>query len=288
VPDQVEEVIVYYNKSLVPEEPKTMSELRQIAEELKGREKIPFAFGNQEQYPAGHLFSMGVSNVLGKEGLDDILYGDGRWDTQEVVGVIDLFFRSFVASGYYPDGVNALTYNEANALFNSGKAAMNPTGTWLVSEIVQAVQDFKVGFFPFPSIEGSGISPPAGVGSGWFVAKGAEDPKGAITFIDYLLQDSTARLMIEKLNTIPAHPVDTTGLNVPDLFKQVLGDFSRSPEAGSFGYNIDVLAPRNFNEVMYTGFQEVISGRRSPTEQAQALQEAWAEAKKAGNVPTQG
>jgi raffinose/stachyose/melibiose transport system substrate-binding protein len=143
-----------------------------------------------------------------------------------------------------------------------------------------------VGFFSFPSIDGSGISPPAGVGSGWFVAKGSKNPEGAIEFIDYLLQNSTARLMIEKLNTIPAHPVDTKGLDTPDLFKQVLEDFSRSPEAGSFGYNIDVLAPQNFNEVMYTGFREVISGRRTPTEQARALQEAWAEAKKAENIPT--
>jgi ABC-type glycerol-3-phosphate transport system substrate-binding protein len=79
---------------------------------------------------------------------------------------------------------------------------MNPTGTWLVSEIVQAVQEFEVGFFP--SIEGSGISPPAGVGTGWFVAKGANNPQEAITFIDYLLQDDTARLTIEVLNTIPA------------------------------------------------------------------------------------
>jgi raffinose/stachyose/melibiose transport system substrate-binding protein len=288
VPDQVEEVIVYYNKDLVPEEPKTVAELRQIAEELKGYERIPFAFGNQDQYPAGHLFSIGVSNVLGKVGLDNILYGDGRWDTPDVVDVIDLFFRNFVESGYYPEGVNAITYDEANALFNSGKAAMNPTGTWLVSEIVQAAQDFEVGFFPFPSIDGSGISPPAGVGAGWFVAKGAKNPEGAITFLDYQLENSTARLITEKLNMIPAHPVDTKDLDVPDLFKQVLEDLSRSPEAGNFGYNIDVIAPQKFNQVMYTGFQEVISERRSPTEQAQALQEAWAEAKEAGNVPTQG
>ena len=207
VPDQVEEIVVFYNKDLVPEEPQTVAELRRIAEEVKGRERIPFAFGDQNQYPAGHLFSIGVSNVLGKEGLDNILYGDGRWDIPEVVDAIDILFKNFVESGYYPDGVNGLTYDEANALFYAGKAAMNPTGTWLVSEIVQAARDFEVGFFPFPSIDGSGISPPAGVGDGWFVAKGAKTPEGAITFIDYLLEDSTARLIIEKLNTIPAHPV---------------------------------------------------------------------------------
>jgi raffinose/stachyose/melibiose transport system substrate-binding protein len=157
-----------------------------------------------------------------------------------------------------------------------------------VSTIVESVKDFEVGFFPFPSIDGSSISPPAGVGTGLFVAKKAQDYEGAITFIDYLLQDDTARLVMEKFNTIPAHPVDTKGLNVPGLFKDVLDDLSKSTEAGAFGYNIDVLTPQNFNDVMYSGFQDVINGSRSASEQATMLQDAWAKAKKAGNVPTQG
>jgi ABC-type glycerol-3-phosphate transport system substrate-binding protein len=272
---------------LVPEVPKTVGELRGVAEELKLRGTIPLAFGNREQYPAGHMFSVAASNVLGRQGLDNILYGNERWDVPEVVEAIELFFRNFVESGFYPQNVNALTYDGANALFYSGEAAMLPTGTWLVSEIVQTVQDFEVGFFPFPSIDGSGISPPAGLGAGLFVAKEASNPQGAIEFIDYLLQDSTARLIIEKLNVIPAHPVNPKGLDVPELFKEVLEDLSASPEAQSFGYNIDVLAPQNFNEVMSTGFQEVLNGTRSPAEQAAALQHAWAEAKKQGKIATQ-
>jgi raffinose/stachyose/melibiose transport system substrate-binding protein len=287
VPDQVEEIVVYYNKELVPEEPKTVDELRRIADELKGQGIIPLAFGNQEQWPAGHMFSIGMSNVLGREGLVDLFYGDGRWDTPEVVKPIDLFFRDFVESGYYPESVNGVAYDGANTLFYSANAAMLPTGTWLVPEIVEAIQDFEVGFFPFPSIDGSSISPPAGLGSGLFVAKNAKNPEGAITFIDYLLQDDTARLIVEKTNTIPAHPVNMEGLDVPELFKQVLDDLSQSPQVEFFGYNIDVLAPQNFNEVMFTGFQEVINGSRSPEEQAAALQAAWEKAKKQGNVPTQ-
>src|SRR5215208_6680282 len=202
VPDQVQEIVVYYNKDLVPEEPKTVDELRRIADGLKGRGIIPLAFGNLEQWPAGHMFSIGVSNVLGREGLVDIFYEDGRWDTPEVVKPIDLFFRDFVESGYYPESVNGVAYDGANTLFYSANAAMLPTGTWLVPEIVEAIQDFEVGFFPFPSIDGSSISPPAGLGSGLFVAKNAKNPEGAITFIDYLLQDDTARLIVEKTNTI--------------------------------------------------------------------------------------
>ena len=78
IPEQVEEVVVFYNKDLVPEVPKTVDELRQIADELKGQDIIPFAFGNQEQWPAGHLFSIGVSNMLGREGIENIFYGDGQ------------------------------------------------------------------------------------------------------------------------------------------------------------------------------------------------------------------
>src|SRR5688500_9227486 len=267
---------------------KTVDELQEIADDLKGQGKIPFAFGDSERWPAGHLFSMGVSNLLGKEGLDEILYGDGRWDVPEVEKAIDLMFRDFVESGYYPEGVNAITYDDANSLFYAGKAAMLPTGTWLISAIVETVQNFEVGFFPFPSIEGSDIAPAAGTGTGLFVAKNATNPEGAITFVDYLLQNDTARLLTEKLLVIPAHPFNQAGLDVPELFRAVVEDVSKSTEVGALGYNIDVLTPQNFNEVMWSGFQEVLNGSKSAAEQARALQEAWAATKKQGKPAAQG
>ena len=286
VPIQVEEIVVYYNKSLVSEEPRTVEDLRAIADEVKGQGKIPFAFGDQEQWPAGHQFSIGVSNVLGREGLDEILYGDASWDTPEVVEVVDLFFKDFNESGYYPEGVNAVTYDDANALFFSGEAAMLPTGTWLVPTIAETVQDFEVGFFAFPSINGSGVAPPAGLGDALFVSKDAANPEGAIKFIDYLLQEETVRQSLEIFNSIPAQPVETEGLDVSELFKSVLNDLSKSTEAGAFGYNLDVLTPQNFNEVMFTGFQEVLGGGRTPQEQVNELQAAWEQAKRQGKIAT--
>jgi hypothetical protein len=38
---------------------------------------------------------------------------------------------------------------------------------------------------------------------------------------------------------------------------------------------------------MFNGFQEVLNGTRSPMEQAAALQNAWARAKKQGKIATQ-
>jgi raffinose/stachyose/melibiose transport system substrate-binding protein len=286
VPGSVEEVGVYYNATMFEdmgfEEPQTLEELQEIADAVKADGIIPFAVGDQEKWPAGHLFSIGISNLLGKEGLDEILYGDGRWDSPEGVRAIEVMFTEMVENGYYPEDVNAITYEDANSLFYAGKAAMVPTGTWLVPEIDETVQDFDVEFFPFPSIDGSGISPPGGVGGGLFVAAETDAPEATLKLLDYLqFNEENVKRDLELFNTIPPFDIDTSELEVTPLFQSVLDDLS---ESQGFGYNLDVLTPQRFNTVMFDGFQEVLNGDRTPEEQAQALQAAWEEAKEKGET----
>jgi raffinose/stachyose/melibiose transport system substrate-binding protein len=289
VPGSVEELGVFYNADLFDQlgfkEPKTLDELERIAEAVKDEGMIPFAFGDQEKWPAGHLFSIATSNLLGPDGLDRVLYDNGRWNSPDVVKAIDIMFRDFVEKGYYPPDVNAITYEDANALFYGGKAAMVPTGTWLVPEIDETVQDFEVGFFPFPSIDGSQVAPPSGVGGGLFVAGNTKHPEAAIKLVDYLqFNRQRVREDLEKFNQIPPFPPDTSGLELTPLFRSVLQDLKQAENPDDFGYNIDVLAPQNFNTVMFDGFQEVLGGERTAQEQADALQEAYQKAKEAGQT----
>jgi raffinose/stachyose/melibiose transport system substrate-binding protein len=288
IPDQVEEVGIYYNEDAfkklgVAEPPKTVEEFEQIADKVKAEGLIPLAFADKDQWPAGHQFSMMVSNLLGRKGLDDILYGDGTWSDPKVVRGIELYFREFQDKGYFPKGLNGLGYDDGNALFYQQKAAMVPTGTWLVSDIGQKAS-FPVGFFPFPSIDGSAISPPAGVGGGMFVSARSKKKEAALEFLDWMFSKKEATHRAEVFNAIPAFPIDTESLDVSPLFKQVISDLSASEDESAFGYNIDVLTPQNFNDVMSTGFQDVLNGKRSAEQQAQQLQAAWAKAKKAGDV----
>jgi raffinose/stachyose/melibiose transport system substrate-binding protein len=286
VPGSVEEIGVYYNATMFEEmgfeEPQTLEELQEIADTLKADGIIPFAVGDQEKWPAGHLFSIGISNLLGKEGLDEILYGDGRWDSPEGIRAIEVMFTEMVENGYYPEDVNAITYEDANSLFYAGQAAMIPTGTWLVVEIDETVQNFDVEFFPFPSIDGSGISPPGGVGGGLFMAAETDAPEATLKLLDYLqFNEENVKRDLELFNTIPPFDIDTSGLDVTPLFQSVLDDLS---ESEGFGYNLDVLTPQRFNTVMFDGFQEVLNGDRTPEEQAEALQAAWEEAKEKGET----
>ena len=289
VPGSVEEIGVYYNKDVFDdmgfEEPQTLAELEEIASAVQDEGMTPFAFGDQEKWPAGHLFSIAVSNLVGPDGLNQLLYGGAKWNDPEVVEAIEIMFSDFVEKGYYPDDVNAITYEDANSLFYAGEAVMAPTGTWLVPEIDETVQDFEVGFFPFPALDDTGISPPSGVGGGLFVAKNTDDPEAALKFVDYLqFNEQRVKDDLERANTIPPFQVDTAELEVTPLFEEVLDDLSEAENPDAFGYNIDVLAPADFNEVMFDGFQEVLNGSRTAQEQADALQAAYEKAKTAGET----
>ena len=289
IPGAVEEVGIFYNKTMFDakafEEPQTLEEFQTIMDAFKADGLTPLAFGNQPQWPAGHQYSMTLSNLVGREGMDSRLYGDAKWNDEAGVKAIDIYFKQFQDAGYFPRDPNAVTYEDANALFYSEKAAMVPTGTWLVAEITDNT-DFEVGFFPFPAIEGSEIAPPAGLGGGTFVAANSDNKEAAFEFMDWLLSDEvTKKWSLPVFNTIPAQPVDTAGVEVSPLFQQVLDDLAESSgEASDFGYNIDVLTPAGFNEQMATGFQEVLNGTLTPQEQADALQAEYEKAMAAGET----
>jgi raffinose/stachyose/melibiose transport system substrate-binding protein len=289
VPAKLEELGVYYNKDVFDsfgfKEPRTLHQLQHIAGVVRTNGMIPFAFGNGEKWPAGHLFSMAVNNLLGPAGLDRALFGVGRWNDTEVVKAIDLMFRRFAAKGFYPVNVNVIPYADANGLFYTGRAAMNPTGTWLISELDGQDLAFGVGFFPFPSIGGSGITPPAGLGDGLFVAGNTDEPKATLKLLDYLVfSEQLVRDGLERFNEIPAFPVDTSGLVLSPLFKSVLNDLKVADGPSSFGYNIDVVAPQRFNAVMSDGFSDVLGGNTSPVRQAKAMQEAYRQARREGET----
>jgi raffinose/stachyose/melibiose transport system substrate-binding protein len=285
MPGQVEELGLFYNKTMFNEKgiavPTTLDELTAAMDKLKAAGVTALAFGDQPQWPAGHQFSMTLSNLVGRAGMDARLYGDAKWNDADSVRAIDIFFKQFKDAGYFPKDPNAVTYEDANALFYAEHAGMIPTGTWLVSEITDNSKDkFEPGFFPFPAIDGKPPAPPAGLGGGTFVAANSKHKDAAFEFIDWTISDAVVKKwLLPVFNQIPAQPVDTTGVEVSPLFQVVLDDLAASSGSSSdFGYNIDVLTPQGFNDQMFTGFQEVLNGSLSPQQQADKLQTEYEKA----------
>ena len=170
VPSQIEEVGVFYNKDLFAKyglaEPKSLEDLRAASKTLAENKIIPFSISDKEGWQGGHLLSMVLSSKVGSQGMDALLDGSQPWDSAPVVESLGVL-KEFKDAGYLTPSPTAVTYDNANALFYSGKAAMNPTGSWLALDIERNVK-FGVGFIPFPTTGGPGIFS-GGLGSGTFI-----------------------------------------------------------------------------------------------------------------------
>ena len=76
---------------------------------------------------------------------------------------------------------------------------------------------------------------------------------------------------MEKLQDIPAYPVDTAGIKASPLFTQILDDTAKIADGtGDFGYNIDVLTTDAFNNAMWKGMQGLLTGQTTPDEGGRA------------------
>ena len=279
VPGDMETVGIYYNKKIFADlaisEPASLADLEAAAGKIKDSGKIPFAAADQEGWEASHWFSMALGSRLGSKGVADLLEGRASWNSPDVVAALAVWDR-WNKAGYLPPTPTGITYDNGNALFFGGEAAMVPTGSWLVNDIVTNEEvDFEVGYIPFPSETGKGLWS-VGLGSGPYVSANTKNPQAAIAFVDWLLSAEHGRWVVENLLTIPPFPVDTAGLDVKPLFAEVLSNTALlSGGGGDLGSNIDVLSKDVFNEAMFNGLQSMLTGRTTPEKLAADLQAAY-------------
>jgi raffinose/stachyose/melibiose transport system substrate-binding protein len=275
IPDQIEEVGLFYNKDLFKangiEVPNNLADLEAIDKELKAKDIIPFALGDKEGWEGGHMLSMSLASRVGADAQNALIAGDGDWDSDQVAASINTW-KEFSDNGWTPPSASAITYNNANALFYSGKAAMDPTGTWLVQDLASSTKA-DIGFIPFPGPDDKGVAI-GGLGNGTFMSAKAKDPKAALEFMDYLVSPEHGTWAVNQY-LIPAYPVPTEGITTSPLFQQVIADTAAYANGtGGVGQNIDVSSTDVFNKAMWDGMQGVLSGKVPPEQLAQNLQTA--------------
>jgi raffinose/stachyose/melibiose transport system substrate-binding protein len=283
MPLQTDLIGMFYNKTLLDQEglkvPETLDELVTFCGQATEKGYIPIAFGDNEGWEAFHQFSMTANQMVGPEGIRALLNSEGSWDTPEIVTAIESFFVTLRDAGCFPEDPVAIPDADRNSLFINGEALLSTTGSWQIAEWEEQMPDSEVGFVPFPEIEGGqGRVWISGVGSAWYISAASQHPDEAAAFIDYLFSQEAVEKWITNSRYFVPVEVDMSNIEMGPLNAQVIETLQSAGDEGvQFGYNVDVLAPPEFNEAMSSGFQAILVGDKTPEQQAADLQAAWQE-----------
>lgn len=228
LPNDIGMIGFWYNKELfakvgIDTPPETWTAFLEAVRKLKGGGVTPLALAGKDKWP-GHYYwaylamRLGGAESLTKAGQEKSFDNpDFVAAGQRLKELVDLepFQRGFLGASYdTPDGQAASVGN--------GKAAMELMGQWAptVQKSSSANKEGlgdKLGFFPFPAVEGGkgAITDAFGGGGGYAVGKNA--PPATIDFLKFLLSGEPYKKAIAANGHIPAVKEGESAVTDPNL-----------------------------------------------------------------------
>ncbi|AEL11550.1 extracellular solute-binding protein [Streptococcus pseudopneumoniae] len=204
-PAVIESLVMYYNKDLVKDAPKTFADLENLAKDSKyafagedGKTSAFLADWTNFYYAYGLLAGNGAY-VFGQNGKDpkDIgLANDGS-----IAGI------NYAKSWYekWPKGMQDGTAagNLIQTQFQEGKTAAIIDGPWKA----QALKDAKVnyGVATIPTLPNGKEYAAFGGGKAWIIPSSTKNLEGAQKFVDFLVSTEQQKAFYDATNEIPAN-----------------------------------------------------------------------------------
>jgi raffinose/stachyose/melibiose transport system substrate-binding protein len=298
LPDQVETLVLYYNKTLFQEKgwtpPKTIDELVALAAQIKADGIIPFGHSNSEWRPANEWFvGEFLNHVAGPQKVYEALTGKRGWDDPDFEKAISIL-NEMQQQGQFMGGLDryyTATFAEAHAAFGEGKAAMNIEGSWFVSDIgdffgEKANNKNDWDWVPMPSAKGDAIFD-LGIGSTFSINKNTKSPDATAEFLNYYFSTDAQAALLSACGKAPA-PVALKAETLKEidprhaLMVEMLG---QAAAANNYGYTTWTFWPPKSDVYIYEQIEKVWSKEITPKEYLEGLQKLFAEELKAGNIP---
>ena len=204
-PAVIESLVMYYNKDLIKEAPKTFADLENLAKDSKyafagedGKTSAFLADWTNFYYAYGLLAGNGayVFGDNGKNPKDIGLANEGA-----IAGI------NYAKSWYekWPKGMQDGTAagNLIQTQFQEGKTAAIIDGPWKA----QAFKDAKVnyGVATIPTLPNGKDYAAFGGGKAWIIPSSTKNLEGAQKFVDFLVSTEQQKAFYDKTNEIPAN-----------------------------------------------------------------------------------
>ncbi len=277
---------IFYNQDLFDREglevPQTISEALEFCRVAKERGYVPMAHSQNPGWQTYFSFTMPVHNYVGVDYMEKLLFeNQGSWDSEGIIEAVRITYADMKEAGCFVEDLNALDFNGAIDLFNTEEAFMLPTGTWVVDRILEFSKEHKVEMMPWFDMEtGQPRAYTVGMGSAYFISANSPHPDEAALFLDYLFSEEAVKIWIESASRIPPVAIDTSELALEPLQKFVVDTLEAAGTGEGnlvLGWDVDLITPEVFNEMMRDGFQAVFAGTKTPEQQMADLQKLWEE-----------
>ena len=204
-PAVIETLVLYYNKDLLQEAPKTFGELEELAKDSKydfageaGKNTAFLADWTNFYYAYGLLSGNG-GYVFGKDGTDP---KDVGLNNQGAIDGIE-YAKTWYAK--WPKGLQD-TKGAANFIqtqFQEGKTAAIIDGPWKASSLKEAKVNYGVA--TIPTLPNGKAYSAFGGGKAWVIPAGANNPEAAQKFVDFLTTTDQQKAFYDKTNEVPAN-----------------------------------------------------------------------------------
>ena len=204
-PAVIETLVLYYNKDLIQEAPKTFGELEELAKDSKydfageaGKNTAFLADWTNFYYAYGLLSGNG-GYVFGKDGTDP---KDIGLNNQGAIDGIE-YAKTWYAK--WPKGLQD-TQGAANFIqtqFQEGKTAAIIDGPWKASSLKEAKVNYGVA--TIPTLPNGKAYSAFGGGKAWVIPAGANHPEAAQKFVNFLTSTDQQKALYDKTNEVPAN-----------------------------------------------------------------------------------
>ena len=274
--------IFYYNKAIFDRfgltPPETWSELLELAQTLIDNGVVPFSLANKTKWTSSMYYMYLVDRLGGPEVFASAANRTGGSFEDPVFIQAGEMVQELVNMGAFIEGFNGLDYDtgQSRMPMYADQAAMELMGTWQIATYLAENPEFyneKLGFFPFPAVEGGKGSPTNVVGTVgdnfYHISAACPYPDEAFEMIQYLIDDESVAFRVETGRIPPV--VGVADMLTDPILKEVI---RLVEEAESVQLWYDQYLPPELGEVHKDTMQALFGLEITPEEAARRHEEA--------------
>ncbi len=282
VPRDMGMVGFWYNKELfqkagIEKPPATWSEFLDDIKKLKAAGITPIALGEGDKWPGAFYWEYLAVRTGGKAAFDAAYNRTGSFADAPFIEA-GKKLQELIALEPFQEGFLAATWPDEQVIMSSSKAAMDLMGQWAPNAFRDSSVDKKglgdkLGWFPFPAVEGGAGDPNDALGGGNGFVVGKNAPPEAVDFLKYLSSVDSQIAQAKIGLSLPVVKGAEVGVEDPSLKLVQQG----AAAAKYFQLYYDQALPPAVGAVVNDSVQGIFAGTLTPEQAAQAIEDSAAQ-----------